>query len=374
MNAFTRNAVDPAHPKPNANARRHVALMLTAPEDQRLWRTALASQGISSIDGNLAPSLASALRDDVRLVAASAMIVDMPLIHAAGLSVERLAEWVRRGYPGLVLFVRMPWRVSISRGEQSWARRAGVAGLLPGESVADWGASLTPSLTRVLRHLGRSGTDVTRLSDTLRVLVARGEEPRPGPMKDAVALARRVEMLKVDPLLLLESMKAGVGSSDRRYHGAVYRQCFVASLAIDWLVAARKLPRQAALAVGEYLWMTGRIHHVVRERPFADDDLFFRFSGDEERLDRIDLHELQREMRGPQGIAISARSYLGKTYPRAFVGSEAVDWLMQRGGLSVGEAEAIGQRLLDIGAIHHVVDEHGFSDAAYYYRFRADES
>lgn len=56
-----------------------------------------------------------------------------------------------------------------------------------------------------------------------------------------------------------------------------------------------------------------------------------------------------------------------------FVGSDAVDWLKSRHGLAVGEAEAIGQRLVDIGAIYHVADEHGFSDAGYYYRFRSDE-
>ncbi len=373
MSPLQQKAFDHTRPRPRAGARGRVALLLAAPADEKLWRTALASQEVASIDGNLAPSLASALRDDVRMATASAMIVDMPLIHAAGLSVERLCEWVGRGFPGLALYVRLPWRVSISRGEQAWARRVGLAGMLPGESMADWGGSLAPSLSLVLQRLGGPDTDMQRLGTSLRALLAGGDEPRPGPVKDAVVLARRIEQMDADPEAILAGMKTVLDVSDRRYRGRAYRQCFVASSAIGWLESEYGLPRHAGSTVCEYLWRTGRLHHVVREQPFADEELFFRFSGDAARLDRIDLHTLQQEMRGARGVAISSRSHLGTTYPRVFTGTDAVDWLMQRHRLDVGEAEAIGQRWLDIGIIHHVVDEHGFSDAPYYYRFRRDE-
>lgn len=371
---FHRSAARP-HRSTFAKRRPYVALMLAVPGDEKLWRTALASQEVSSVDANLSEApLAKVLRDHERLTSVSALIVDAPLLHAAGLTIERLAEWIARGYPGLALFVRLPWRTRISAGEQSWATRAGVAGLLCGDSAVDWSASLAPSLALVLRHLGRPGADMAKLEKFLRVLVAQGEEPRPGIMKDAWTAAHRLEMQGVDSAGLLAAMRGpgGVAVADRRYRATTYRQCFVASEALDWL-EARGLPRHAGLAVGDYLGRTGRIHHVLREHGFSDANLFFRFGGDEPRLDRLDLHEVRRAMGGPGGLAISSRSYLGKTYARAFVGSDCVDFLRSRYRLSVGEAEAIGQRLVDVGVIHHVCDEHGFSDAGYYYRFRADD-
>jgi hypothetical protein len=50
-----------------------------------------------------------------------------------------------------------------------------------------------------------------------------------------------------------------------------------------------------------------------------------------------------------------------------------VDWLMARYRIPLGAAEAIGQRLLELGVFHHVTDEHGFVEGKFFYRFRADE-
>ena len=41
--------------------------------------------------------------------------------------------------------------------------------------------------------------------------------------------------------------------------------------------------------------------------------------------------------------------------------------------LSAQAAETVGQRLLELGVFHHVVDEHGFVESKFFYRFRADE-
>lgn len=46
---------------------------------------------------------------------------------------------------------------------------------------------------------------------------------------------------------------------------------------------------------------------------------------------------------------------------------------MQREGLTRSEAIALGQQLVASGVIHHVLDEHGFRDGHFYYRFRADD-
>ncbi len=72
-------------------------------------------------------------------------------------------------------------------------------------------------------------------------------------------------------------------------------------------------------------------------------------------------------------MQVAERTYLAKTYPRCFVGDDAARWLMQRFALPLGAAETIGQRLLELGVFHHVVDEHGFVESKFFYRFRADE-
>jgi hypothetical protein len=60
-------------------------------------------------------------------------------------------------------------------------------------------------------------------------------------------------------------------------------------------------------------------------------------------------------------------------YPVCFIGSEAVDWLVQRQNCTREEAIALGQLLIERGIIHHVSDEHPFQDDYHFYRFYADE-
>jgi len=83
----------------------------------------------------------------------------------------------------------------------------------------------------------------------------------------------------------------------------------------------------------------------------------------------IDLEDLVRRMRGPEGVAVQDRKHLLRSYPSCFIGSEAVDWLVRSEGLARGDATALGELLVERGAIRHVLDEHGFEDAGYFYRF-----
>ena len=79
-------------------------------------------------------------------------------------------------------------------------------------------------------------------------------------------------------------------------------------------------------------------------------------------------------MRSRGGLAIEERAYLSKSYPSCFVGGEAVDWIMARCGIPLGAAETIGQRMLELGIFHHVLDEHDFVEGKFFYRFRSDEA
>jgi hypothetical protein len=71
---------------------------------------------------------------------------------------------------------------------------------------------------------------------------------------------------------------------------------------------------------------------------------------------------------------IADRRHLLTTYRHCFVGREAVSWLVEREGLTRAEAVAVGKRLLEAGHLRHVLDEHGFEDESFFYRFAADEA
>jgi potassium-dependent mechanosensitive channel len=87
-----------------------------------------------------------------------------------------------------------------------------------------------------------------------------------------------------------------------------------------------------------------------------------------------ELARLVARMQEPGGVPVQDRRHRLAVYPRCFVGSEAVDWLLRTVELTRGEAVALGQRLVDRGFVRHVLDEHGFRDGNFFYGFRAGPS
>jgi hypothetical protein len=73
-------------------------------------------------------------------------------------------------------------------------------------------------------------------------------------------------------------------------------------------------------------------------------------------------------MRTPGGLDIRDRMFHLRTYKECFVGREAVDWIVLHQRVSRVEAVRLGQRLVALGLISHVVTEHDFEDAELYYR------
>ncbi len=65
------------------------------------------------------------------------------------------------------------------------------------------------------------------------------------------------------------------------------------------------------------------------------------------------------------------RSHNLKTYHACFSGSEAVAWMCKRFSCSAAVAELLGQALLNLGLMHHVLHEHEFEDQNYFYRIDA---
>lgn len=87
----------------------------------------------------------------------------------------------------------------------------------------------------------------------------------------------------------------------------------------------------------------------------------------------LDLEQVVARMRNVGGVEIRDRIYHLKNYPRCFVAQEAVTWFAKHLGLSIEEAIALGQRLIDEKWIHHVTDDHQFENDFLFYRFYWDE-
>lgn len=86
-----------------------------------------------------------------------------------------------------------------------------------------------------------------------------------------------------------------------------------------------------------------------------------------------EIEAIARRMHGADGVQVSDRRYLLRVYRDCFVGSEAVDWLQRTEALTRNEARIVGERLVELGWVRHVLDEHGFLDGHFYYRFCENE-
>jgi Domain found in Dishevelled, Egl-10, and Pleckstrin (DEP) len=74
------------------------------------------------------------------------------------------------------------------------------------------------------------------------------------------------------------------------------------------------------------------------------------------------------------GVKSVDRSYRLSSYPACFLGTEGVQWLRSQYSCSKEIATQLGQALLQLGLIHHVVHEHGFENAEFFYRLDATAS
>jgi len=91
-------------------------------------------------------------------------------------------------------------------------------------------------------------------------------------------------------------------------------------------------------------------------------------------FDDTELEALTTRLRGVLDIRDRKYGFPSKTYPKCFVGSEAVAQLVKE-GFAMDEEDAVrmGNMLLNAGAFHHVLDAHPFKNEELFYRFLSDE-
>ena len=78
--------------------------------------------------------------------------------------------------------------------------------------------------------------------------------------------------------------------------------------------------------------------------------------------------QLWQQMRSPGGLDCCDRIHRLRNYAQCFIGRDAVDWLVRHQRVGRPEAVRLGQRLVALGLIRHVLDEHDFADAELFYR------
>ncbi|WP_160148353.1 mechanosensitive ion channel domain-containing protein [[Leptolyngbya] sp. PCC 7376] len=86
-----------------------------------------------------------------------------------------------------------------------------------------------------------------------------------------------------------------------------------------------------------------------------------------------EITQLIKQMRSDDGLDIKDHRFRLTKYPKSFIGSEAVSWIVQTQKATREAAVRLGQLLVERGIIHHVTDEHAFKDEYLFYRFYEDE-
>ena len=94
----------------------------------------------------------------------------------------------------------------------------------------------------------------------------------------------------------------------------------------------------------------------------------------EASFDITDLEELAARVKRVLDIRDRKYGFPSKTYPKCFVGSEAVAQLVEEGiANDEDDAVRIGNMMLNAGVFHHVLDAHPFKNEELFYRFVSDE-
>ena len=88
---------------------------------------------------------------------------------------------------------------------------------------------------------------------------------------------------------------------------------------------------------------------------------------------RISLKQLAAEMRSENGVEVKTRRHKLKLYQRCFLGNEAVTWLSEKTKLSRKDTIKLGQKMMEKGFFHNVMEEQQFKDEELFYRFNEDE-
>jgi Domain found in Dishevelled, Egl-10, and Pleckstrin (DEP) len=165
--------------------------------------------------------------------------------------------------------------------------------------------------------------------------------------------------------LLTNDLIRHIEVRDRTYHLKGYPACFLSNEACQYLQQKYRLVETQAVAVGKALQALGLTYHVAHEQEFSNQGLFFRFacSAVADKLSALEVwHAFTKQ------VEIKDRTYLGRDYPKSFVGSEAVSQIAKQWSVDRLDAWIMLHRFELLGLLEHVTQDHGMVDGNFYYR------
>ena len=297
-----------------------------------------------------------------------AVVFDLPTVAAAGVRFANACAMVKRHDPSARIGLIASATHHIGAAATDWSARSGADIIVAQINGWRWSATGEPLLEALLGDDERVQAASRRVKPYLRV-ATKATQGGNGSVQARLIAAAEADGIDLPALAFRMQRSGGVKIAGRRYRLRIYPECFVAHEGATWLERALSVSREKAIAVGQALQAAGLIYHVAREQPFADEELYFRVAQIPQRWNIESFYALARS---DAGFAVRDRNYRGRLYPRCFVGSEAVDW-MQAQGHTMNEALSMGQQLVDMSLMHHVLDEHPFKNEKLFYRFYRDE-
>jgi len=136
------------------------------------------------------------------------------------------------------------------------------------------------------------------------------------------------------------------------------------------------------IAIMKKLWEHNIIKHIAGDHEFRNDKLFYIFVDPQNKLKEIrrklifklttyqSFSELESIVR--DGFNCKDRTYKLSNYWNCFIGSEAIDFMVNK---TIGKdrilSQIIGQILMDEGVFEHVERDHCvFRDKKWFYHFK----
>jgi Domain found in Dishevelled, Egl-10, and Pleckstrin (DEP) len=262
--------------------------------------------------------------------------------------------------------------IRVDHRVRSWAMKHGAHDVIPRLSHVRVKSSVRPLMEPMSQIFGIE-PDAQRVSEYVSGLHGnlRDEADKFSTYQHTW---RKLEGVGHIPDLIAESMmdSGSVQAMDRRYRLKTYPNCFLGREATTWLSSNLSISRAQAVDVGELLRVLGFVYHVAMDQPFADSDFYYRYRRETGVLTKIDPDMVMEEGLSIRGFDIKDRTWRGISFPRCFVGAEAVKWMSSFYGISMEDAISLGQLMLDIYLFRHVTDEHGFVDQPFFYRMTLD--
>lgn len=351
-----------------------VVLALASEPQEAIVSAALAAHGVVVDTVPLSAHLQTMVQQAMRDARPPLLVIDLVVLAQLATAVAPFCAWKQGHCAPAHLWLYCSGVHAVPPQARAWAQRMGARDLLPGCDLAHYRESLLPALGLWLGALGIDAVDEAAVARALRQLPALLDETRVAQAWRARDTLREF----AEPAAIIAFLAGQVAIRARRFRTTSYDECFVGAEAVDALVRFATAThtshaREDVVRMGQALLDLGHLYHVARDQPFRDGPFFYRIAADTPRMRALDWGDVIAYLHDG-GVRIADRKYHGASYQRCFVGAHAVKSLRDNFELSENEAMTLGEQLIDLFVLHHVVDQRPFRNGRFFYRFYHDEA